>query len=167
MTKPEKTVVSRGEVIAGGLETLGDWSLPPCSWQDIQESPGSTSGNVLPSCTWLLFGETQPRTELERIPWRLTCCLLVALLAILSLSLIEETGSFPTFYSLKTHTRRRVTLSIFTCLPTFPFPWPLALTTFSQPENKLNDAWGIFFFFLKTSGQVIEFYRRPRLPPLS
>ena len=49
---------------------------------------------------------------LGAIPRCLLCCLLAAILAILSRSLLEGTGSLPTFYSLKTQTRRHVTLSM-------------------------------------------------------
>ena len=114
---------------AADLQTLGDGSDAPGSmFKCSLPAPG-------PSFENLSLGLWSGDDAMVLLRY-----LLVAALAILSWLLIEGTGSLPTFYSLKTHTRRRATLSIFACPPAFPCPCPLALTAFSQPENKLKDA---------------------------
>lgn len=110
------------------------------SWTML--SPGTTNGNIFPSCPWILF--------LKNAAWGWVhgaicsspgCCPWLFLVHC-----VEKGLSFlPTFYILKTHTRKRVTLSILTFLPAFLSLYPLALTAFSQPENKLKDVSGFFF----------------------
>lgn len=129
---------------AWGMETAGDC----CSYL---RAPGSTtSDKVLPSCPRRLFGETQPGDEFM-------CCVCSSPGCCPCYS--ESTAyrrdrvSPPASDILKTHTRRRVTLSVLTRLPAFPSLCPLALPAFSQPENKLRDVWGyIYIYFFLNFG---------------
>lgn len=107
-------------------------------------SPRDQQGSPVPSPRPQLLRSPAWVCGLGAIPRRRLCCLLVALLAILSRPLLEATGSLPAFYSLETHTGDASHFPCsHACLP--PCPWLSRCFPGLRMNRKVPEELCVFF----------------------